>query len=111
MKTTFFVRTLAVFSVLAAPCFADTTFDDTLLEAQSGNPLAQRELGILYANGSGTPQDNINAYIWLSAAKHNGDDIAAKNIPILKKHMSLQEILKGQARAARCIGSNYQHCK
>ncbi len=111
MKTIPLVRTLAIFSVLATPCFADATFDDTLLEAQNGNPLAQRELGILYANGSGTQQDNINAYIWLSAAKHNGDDIAAKNIPILKKHMSLQEILKGQARAARCIGSNYQRCK
>ncbi|WP_461480841.1 hypothetical protein [Porticoccus sp.] len=111
MKLKSLARSMALFSLLATSCFADTTFDETLLEAQQGNVQAQRELGILYANGAGTAQDNINAYIWLSAAKHNGDQIAAKNIPVLKKHMSLQEIVKGQARAARCIGSNYQHCK
>ena len=50
----------------------DNNFDDAFkhLEASSklGNKTAQYELAILYARGQGTPQNFVQAYLWLTVA-------------------------------------------
>lgn len=96
---------------LSGPSFADEKFEETLLQAKKGDAQAQAEVGVMYAKGRGTRQDYVSAFIWMSAAKANGDSASAKNLQNLRKRMSLQEIVDGQAQAGRCIGSHYQHCK
>ncbi|TNE76209.1 MAG: sel1 repeat family protein [Gammaproteobacteria bacterium] len=106
-----FLQILIISCLLPGPTLADGDFDLTLLEAQQGNAEAQSDLGVMYAKGVGTKQDNVSAFIWMSAAKANGDHAAARNLQSLRKQMSLQELVNGQAKAAKCIGSHYQHCK
>ncbi|MEZ5529938.1 MAG: hypothetical protein R3E57_08415 [Porticoccaceae bacterium] len=102
---------LAVFTLISAPCLADSKFDQTLELAQQGDTQAQSELGMMYAKGKGTKQNNVSAFIWMSAAKASGNQEAEHNLQALRKRMSLKEIIDGQAKAAKCIGSHYQHCK
>lgn len=97
--------------LLSMPAVAGTIFEATLEAAQSGNAEAQGKLGNMYAEGRGTERDSIKAFIWMSAAKANGDKASEHNLHALRKRMSLKEVIDGQAKAAKCIGSHYQRCK
>ncbi|MDP1519712.1 hypothetical protein [Porticoccus litoralis] len=97
--------------LISGQTFASTVFEDTLQEAKNGNPQAQSKLGNMYAEGRGTEQNNVKAFIWMSAAKANGDTASEHSLNTLRKRMSLKEVIDGQAKAAKCIGSHYQRCK
>lgn len=97
--------------LISAQVIAGTVFEDTLQEAKNGNPQAQSKLANMYAEGRGTEQNNVKAFIWMSAAKANGDKASEHNLHALRKRMSLKEVIDGQAKAAKCIGSHYQRCK
>jgi TPR repeat protein len=45
-------------------------------EAEAGNIDAQYALGLMYAEGRGLKQDEIQAYLWLSRAVQQGDQDA-----------------------------------
>ncbi len=102
---------LLLLLLLPASTIAGTIFEDTLQEAKNGNPQAQSKLANMYAEGRGTEQNNVKAFIWMSAAKANGDKASEHNLHALRKRMSLKEVIDGQAKAAKCIGSHYQRCK
>ena len=46
------------------------------LAAEQGNARAQYNLGDMYANGKGVPQDNVEAHMWLNlaASRSSGAD-------------------------------------
>lgn len=67
--------------------------------ADQGHAKAQFNLGLMYANGQGVPQSNIQAHVWLNlaaskleladereAAVHNRDVVAAKMSPAQIAH-------------------------
>ena len=43
-----------------------------------GNANAQNNLGLMYRNGRGVPQDYVSAHMWLNLAAATGDEDARK---------------------------------
>ena len=50
--------------------------DSLTQQAESGNPQAQRELGVCYYKGDGVPQDYTEAVKWFLKAAEQGDATA-----------------------------------
>ena len=70
--------------------------------------VAQLNLGVMYANGDGVPQDYVKSYVYTNLAAAylppgQDRDIAVKNREIVGKLMSPAQIAEGQrlARAWR----------
>ena len=61
-------------------------------KAEDGNVDAQYALGLMYAEGRGIKQDEIQAYIWLSRAVEQGDQDAASLRYALLSHMDPSHI-------------------
>ena len=62
----------------------------------------------MYHNGEGVPKNFIEAYAWYLLAKANGDEEASKLVSSFEKIFTLEQVEKGQARAAelhRLIGA------
>ena len=78
--------------------------------AAQGHVDSQHNLGFLYSNGKGVPQDFITAHMWYSLAASKGNDLAAEDRAIIASQMSPAEIERAQARAAQCLASDYQDC-
>ena len=68
--------------------------------AEQGNADAQNNLGVSYARGEGVPKNFIEAYAWFLLAKANEYEGASKGISDLEKHLTAEQMEKGQARAA-----------
>ena len=62
--------------------------------------LAQNNLGSMYANGEGVPENDVEALKWYSLAKAQGNEVAADNLKLIQKIMSHAQIAKAQALAA-----------
>lgn len=67
------------------------------MSAEQGNAGAQFNLRNRYYNGAGVPQDYREAYVWWSVAKANGEELAEKNLGILTKKMTKQQIAEAQS--------------
>jgi TPR repeat protein len=65
--------------------------------ADQGEPLAQNNLGIMYATGQGIPKDNVQALMWFSLAASAGNQIAAGNRDKVVEFMSPTEIAEAQS--------------
>ncbi len=61
-------------------------------KAEAGNVDAQYALGLMYAEGRGIKQDEIQAYIWLSRAVDQGDQDAATLRYVLLSQMEPRQI-------------------
>lgn len=48
--------------------------------AETGQPVAQENLAVMYVNGEGVKRDNVLGYAWASMAIENGGSEAAKSI-------------------------------
>jgi len=64
-------------------------------EAEADNIDAQYALGLMYAEGRGLKQDEIQAYIWLSRAAQQGDQDA-----VTLRYVLLSQMDAGQIEAA-----------
>jgi uncharacterized protein len=53
-------------------------FPDYLALAELGQPVAQLNVAVMYADGQGTTQSDIHAYAWAMLAAENGEATAAK---------------------------------
>ena len=62
------------------------------LSAEQGVVEAQSNLGMMYGNGEGVPQNYIKAYMWTSLAKAQDDETAAKNLDIIKNDVTAADI-------------------
>ena len=94
-----------------SPAFADEAFfQEQLLEANLGNAKAQYNLGVMFKRGSGVPENDVKAYSRWSVAKAQGDEDATINLDMVKKGMTKEQIVQGQALAAKCWESEFQDC-
>jgi len=75
---------------------ADADIASLRAKAQNGNVLAQYNLGLAYADGSGGSRDLIEAYVWLRLAVENGGTGTA--LGGLIHQMSSDEIEAGRLR-------------
>jgi len=51
--------------------------------ADQGDAVAQNNLGVMYANGQGVPQDYAQALIWTRKAANQGDAVAQNNLGVM----------------------------
>jgi Sel1 repeat len=64
--------------------------------ADQGNAHAQFNLGAMYANGQGVPQDYVRAHMWFNLSAAQGNQGAAKNRDIAARRMTPAQIAKAQ---------------
>lgn len=64
-------------------------------KAETGNVHAQYALGLMYAEGRGLKQDEVQAYVWLSRAAQQGDQDA-----VTLRYVLLSQMEAGQIAAA-----------
>ena len=67
--------------------------------AEQGDADAQSNLGWMYENGQGVPQDYVLAHMWFSLSSSQGITIAIKGRNIVEEEMSKQQIEKAQEMA------------
>ena len=68
-------------------------------QAQKGSAQAQFNLGWMYLNGQGVPQDDVQAHKWLSLSAAQGDANFAKMRDLVAKRMTPQQIERAQELA------------
>ena len=64
--------------------------------AEQGNAGAQNNLGLMYDNGQGVTQDDVQAHMWFNLAAAQGDKNSAKNRDIVEKSMTTADISKAR---------------
>jgi len=95
---------LVCFSLLAAAVLSAAESDIGALraKAESGNAVAQYNLGIAYLDGHQVPKDVIEAYVWLTLAAESG--ARGKALKELTPTMSAKQIAEAEARLAERRG-------
>ncbi len=77
----------------------DTGLKRVEARAESGEPDAQFDLGLMYSTGQQVQQDYINAHKWFNLAALNGSDRARMEREELAEIMSAAEIAEAQRLA------------
>ena len=67
--------------------------------AEHGDANAQYNLGVLYDNGLGVPQDRVRAYMWLNLAATQGRESAATIRDLVARLMTPVQISEAQKMA------------
>lgn len=67
--------------------------------ADQGYANAQFNLGLMYANGRGVPQDHVLAHMWFSLAGVGGLESSAKARDLTAKLMTREQIAEAQRLA------------
>ena len=75
---------------------AENDFDAVKKAAEQGDADAQNNLGAMYDNGEGVPEDDIQVYAWISLASAQGAEIAKNAKERLTGDMTRAEIAKAQ---------------
>ena len=75
-----------------------------------GNVTAQFNLGQMYRKGEGVLQEMVAAHMWFNIAAANGNKGGVTNRDIAAGELSSADIVKAQARAKRCMASDYKDC-
>ena len=83
MKSRHFLLTL-LFMLSLSGCSNDSEFDETLEKAQRGDANAQYNLGWMYANGEGVPEDDTEAVKWYRLAAEKGHASAQANLDLIR---------------------------
>ena len=60
--------------------------------ARQGHTEAQNNIGRLYEEGQGVPQNKVQAYFWYSLAAARGNETAKKNRAAIAQQMSAEQI-------------------
>ena len=71
---------LVVLGCSAAP---ETEFERTLRIAKTGDAVAQYNLGLMYYDGTGVPQDHVEAVKWFRMAAEQGFAMAQYNLGLM----------------------------
>ncbi len=83
---------------------AQTPLAETRQRADQGEAIAQSTLGVMYENGWGVPQDNVEAYKWsdLATSRVTGDTQKeyAQTRDAQAKQMTPAQLAEAQRRAA-----------
>ena len=70
------------------------------LATAQGLARAQHNLGLMYANGTGVPQDDVVAYAWLNLAAAQGNELASENKDTLRTRMTANQIARARELSA-----------
>jgi hypothetical protein len=70
------------------------------LAAEQGDAGAQFNLGVMYNNGKGVPQDYVSAHMWFNLSGSNGDKDAVEKRNIVEKKMTKDQISEAQRLAS-----------
>ena len=83
--------------------------------AEQGNARAQNNLGGLYSQGRGVPQDFVRAHMWfnVAAAALTGDErkAAIKNRDNVASQLTAVQIGKAEEMARRCQDTKFKECE
>ena len=66
--------------LLASNAFAAPDFDETMAAANQGDAYAQFNLGVMYANGEGVPENDAEAVKWYRKAAEQGNASGQSNL-------------------------------
>jgi len=77
----------------------DRSFSDTKIAAEKGDAESQFNLGVMYRDGEGTPQDYVLAHKWPNLAAASGNKEAADSRDTTAKMMTPQQISEAQKMA------------
>lgn len=81
------------------------------LAAKQGNPQAQTLLGSLYYKASGEESpDTVRAYMWYEVAAAQGNAEAKKDLALLTKELTPQQVTEAREKAQKCKSSSYEQC-
>jgi TPR repeat protein len=72
-----------IFVLLSLAAYAQGVSSDLLKRANAGDPEAQNNLGVMYYNGEGVPQDYKRAAEWYLKAANQGEAEAQNNLGAL----------------------------
>lgn len=83
--------------------------------AKHGDALAQFNLGFMYANGQGVPQDYVLAYMWadVAAADTTDSDYRKQYTGLrdsLAKKMTARQISKARKLESKCVSNKFKGC-
>src|SRR5262245_18138200 len=82
--------------------------------AKQGHARAQNNLGMLYRDGLGIPQDFVRAHMWysVSTVTLSGDNglRAMKNRDVLASRMTTSQLKKSHEMARRCQETKFKEC-
>ncbi len=78
--------------------------------AEQGEVDAQANLGFMYGNGKGVPQDYIRAHMWWNIVASSGDKDAGSAREAVSKRMTPTQIEKAQNLARECVRKKYKGC-
>jgi len=71
--------------------------------ARQGNPFAEFDLGVMYRDGQGVPQDYVHAHMFFNLAAAAGNVVeAVKDRDLVAKLMTPQQIAEAQKLACDC---------
>ena len=68
--------------------------------AEQGNVTAQYNLGHMYVNGEGVPQEYVLAHLWWDICGFSGDKDCVKSRNLVEERMSKQQIEEAQEMAS-----------
>lgn len=74
-----------------------TALKEWLISADQGDAFAQINLGVMYANGKGVPENDIAGYMWFNLAASQGHAKGPQNKKILKGIMTPEQIAEANA--------------
>ena len=69
--------------LLASTAFAAPDFDETMALAKQGEAYAQHNLGVMYENGEGVPENDAEAVKWYRKAADQGEANAQFNLGVM----------------------------
>jgi len=83
--------------------------------AKQGHARAQNNLGMLYRDGLGIPQDFVRAHMWHSVSAITWSDIDEKETAMKERdgvasQMTAAQLKKAQAMARRCQETKFKEC-
>jgi uncharacterized protein len=58
--------------------------------------LCSNNLGVMYSNGEGVPEDNVLAYMWFNLAAAQGDEDAQRGKVMISENMTKEQIAEAQ---------------
>ena len=67
-----------------------------------GHADAQYVLGAMYGNGTGVPQDYVNAHMWFNLAASRGNVESVRNRDAIAARMTPAQIAEAQDLARKC---------
>jgi len=78
--------------------------------AEQGDVSAQSNLGVMYRNGEGVPEDDVYAYMWWNFAAAQGHKNSSHNKNILSKEMTSSQIEEAQRLSRERMKKDYKNC-